>query len=121
MKYQQMTRKTKEKYAAFLLKLSYGLSMGFILTITIAPMGTILTNMAAGESGSTGWFAISNAIASWQGIIFVFLEILVAYLSLYARKSAFETYNELYPDDDSNQAKNSQDERQGSQPWLTQA
>ena len=54
MKLEQMTRKTKEECAASMLKVSYGLVMAFILTVTIAPMGAILANIAAGDAGSTG-------------------------------------------------------------------
>ncbi|UTW44213.1 hypothetical protein KFE80_07305 [bacterium SCSIO 12696] len=100
MKVSEMSRKTKEEHAAFLLKFSNSLILAFIITITIAPMGMIIGHIVEGNVQKTSWLQISTVIASWQGIAFIALEALAAFLSLYTRNQAYMIYNTLYPDSD---------------------
>ncbi|MGS2724838.1 hypothetical protein ACVBEJ_13950 [Porticoccus sp. GXU_MW_L64] len=100
MKVSDMSRRTQEEHAAYLLKFSNSLFLAFIITIIIAPMGVILGHIAQGNVSKTHWVQISTVITSWQGITFLCLEAIASYLALSARNQAYEIYNSLYPDDE---------------------
>ncbi|MGS2724866.1 hypothetical protein ACVBEJ_14090 [Porticoccus sp. GXU_MW_L64] len=98
MKVKEMSRRTQEEHAAYLLKFSSSLFLAFIITVTIAPMGVILSHVAQGQVSNTDWVSIAMVVTSWQGIAFLILEAVAGYLAVSARNQAFEIYNRLYPD-----------------------
>ena len=92
----KMSDITKEKHADFLLKLSCNLMTAFYITIVIAPMGVILTQVIKGTGGTNeSFFSVLQGLSDWKGVVFIVLELAVYYLAVTAQKNSYEIYDSL--------------------------
>lgn len=94
-----MSPMTKEKHADFLLKLSCNMMTAFYVTIVIAPMGVILTQVIKGTGGTKeSFFSVLQGFSDWKGVAFLALELLVYYLAITSQQKSYEIYDSLYSD-----------------------
>lgn len=100
MRLKDMTRKTKEIHAEFLLKVSSNLFSAFYVMLLVAPIGAMLSSGLNQNGISTGFSEfLSSVFLGWRATVFVTLEFAALGMALWYRTLAFKIYNELYPDD----------------------